>query len=118
MLKRIVLATIVVGLVGGAAGIALAETYRVRATDYDTWRPAHRYITRGDRIVWRNPTNRPHDVRAYGGNWTFYRVLGSGERTGKRFWRAGTYRYRCARHSSMVDGRCEGMCGIVHVYRG
>nr|MBA2599946.1 hypothetical protein [Actinomycetota bacterium] len=44
--------------------------------------------------------------------------LGSGERTAKRFRRAGTYRYRCARHSSIVDGACRGMCGIVHVSRG
>jgi plastocyanin len=94
--------------------IAFAATYRVRA-DGHSWLPRERRIVRGDSIRWRNPTTRIHDITAWGGNWTYHRVLDPGEGVTRRFGTRGVYRYRCARHSGIVDGSCQGMCGIIRV---
>ncbi len=94
--------------------VAWSATFRVRA-DGERWRPARREITKGDVIVWKNPTNRVHDVKAYGGNWRKYTVLDPGESTRRKFRSTGRFKYRCARHSGIVDGKCEGMCGVIVV---
>ena len=108
-----------VALVGGLtfAPAALGDTFRVKTTDNNRWNPDFRHITRGDRIVWKNPEsrNRTHDVKAYGNNWNKYEVLSPGEATRKRFRRNGTYKYRCTIHSSLNNGDCNGMCGVIHV---
>jgi plastocyanin len=108
MLVAVVLAVVM-------AGGAFAATARIRATSDNDWRRVHTYIGRGDRIQWRNPTNRVHDVHSMGGNWNFSEVLSPGESTSRRFRRTGIFRFRCARHSGVVDGRCRGMCGVIHV---
>jgi plastocyanin len=70
--------------------------------------------------VWRNPGDRRHNVVAYGGGWRFNRTLESGESVRRVFdeVRASDdpYQYRCTLHSSLVDGRCEGMCGLILVF--
>ncbi len=96
-------------------GLAPAETYRVRATDSNTWSPDFRHIVKGNRMVWKNPTDRKHTVHAYGGNWSKSVVLPAGERTAKTFKRAGVFKYRCKIHSTVTDGECDGMCGVIHV---
>lgn len=99
-------------------GVALAERVRVRATS-ERWRPAHLFITEGDKVVWKNPDDRRHNVVAYGGGWQFNEMLQPGEQARRVFEvRAGgdPYAYRCTLHSAIVDGRCEGMCGLVHVF--
>ncbi|HEV8571664.1 MAG TPA: hypothetical protein VGR49_01285 [Actinomycetota bacterium] len=120
---RRVMAILVVGTTLGAvladSGVAWADTYPVRAYRTDSgawrWRPTHRYITNGDYIRWRNPTNRRHNVTAYGGNWSYSRVLDPGESVRRQFNNDGTYRYRCTLHSSLVNGVCSGQCGFIHV---
>jgi plastocyanin len=120
---RRALAILVVGtIVGGVvaeAGVAWADTFRVRAYRTDSgawrWRPKHRYITNGDHIRWTNPTSRRHNVTAYGGNWSYSRVLDPGEAVRRQFNTDGNFRYRCTIHSSLVDGVCSGQCGIIHV---
>ena len=99
------------------AGSSPAASFGVRA-EGERWKPAHRYVTKGDRVVWRNPTKRIHDVTAYGGNWSKKAILDPGERTSKRFSSRGKFTYRCVRHSAMVDGQCDGMCGVIHVRKG
>jgi plastocyanin len=98
---------------------APADTYRVKATMDDTWNPSYRHVVKGSKIVWVNPAhhNTVHDMTAYGRNWSKRAVLEPGERTRKVFKRVGTYKYRCVLHSARVDGRCEGMCGVIHVAR-
>ncbi|MGH2736926.1 MAG: Calx-beta domain-containing protein, partial [Actinomycetota bacterium] len=59
------------------------------------WRPADIQVTRGDTVEWKNPTNRRHDVTAYGGGWGKRVQLGPGDRTQRRFRRRGVYSYRC-----------------------
>jgi plastocyanin len=101
---------------------SLADTKRFRAAGAPgsfRWEPSVRRIFRGDRIVWRNPTGVQHTVTAYRGRWSKNTLIGPGERTAKRFRRAGRYKFRCtiAGHSSLQDGRCSGMCGTVRVRR-
>jgi plastocyanin len=94
--------------------MAFAATYVVRARPH-SWDPAVRRIPKGNRISWRNPTARRHDVRAYGGNWTYRVVLQPGERASRRFGRRGVYKYRCTFHSALSGGTCSGMCGVIRV---
>jgi plastocyanin len=100
------------------AGAALAETFGIRATTSRTWNPKHRYVTKGDTIKWRNPTGRRHNIRAYGGNWSYSTQLPAGTSRSRRFGSTGTYRYRCSLHSTLSNGACSGMCGIIHVFSG
>ena len=92
-----------------SAGIALGITKRVRATNDNRWRPRHTYITRGDYVRWRNPTNRFHDVRATnrGKNWSYHKNLPPGTSVRRKFRGTGDFHYRCTVHS--------GMTGWVHV---
>lgn len=107
------------GLLVMMSGVGFAARERVRAAA-ERWRPAHLFITEGDTVVWRNPEDRRHNVVAYGGGWQFNRMLQPGESARRVFdeVRAGgdPYQYRCTLHSALVDGRCEGMCGLIHVF--
>jgi plastocyanin len=99
-------------VLGGTTG-TMAATKKVRAKG-EKWRPVHTYIGRGDKARWVNPTQRVHDVKGYGG-WSFSKVLQPGQQATRRFRQRGTFRFRCVRHSGIVSGKCQGMCGIVHV---
>ena len=96
---------------------SLGDSFRVRATGDNTWRPATREIHKGDKVVWRNPTDSPHNVTAYGSNWEKSTILPEGSSTSKRFRRRGTYKYVCTFHGDVENGRCEGMCGKIKVLR-
>ena len=98
-------------------GPALGARYRVRATEEDTWSPTVREIVKGDRIVWRNPTDDFHNVKSQGSNWSYFENLPEGETAAKRFRRTGTFKYRCSLHSSIENGVCHGMCGRIKVLR-
>jgi plastocyanin len=119
--RAIVSGWAVVLLVLATAAPTASAAERVRA-DGRRWRPAHTYISVDERVTWTNPTNRRHDVTAYGGGWSFRRVLDPDEQASFVFRsvRSGgrPYLFRCALHSAIVDGRCEGMCGKVHVFEG
>lgn len=101
-----------------SASAALADTFGVAATSGNRWKPAHRYISKSDRVRWRNPTGRRHTIRSYGGNWSYFKGLPSGGARTRQFTRTGTFRYRCTLHSTMNNGACSGMCGIIHVFSG
>jgi len=112
--RMLVVAAAAVGL-AVTPGAARAETYRVKATDSNTWSPDFRHTVKGNRIVWKNPTDRKHTLHAYGGNWSKSVVLAAGERTRKTFKKAGVFKYRCKIHSTLSNGECDGMCGVIHV---
>jgi plastocyanin len=111
---RLVVVLVGAALLMASAGVAMAATAKVRANG-ERWKPLHTYIGRNDTVRWRNPTSRVHDVKAYGGGWTFSTVLDPGESASRRFKQRGTYKYRCVRHSAIVSGKCQGMCGLIHV---
>lgn len=124
MTMRRVTAVISVGalLVVLLAPTSLGATRRFKArgcTENPHWEPATRTISKGDRIVWKNPTACDHTVNAYGGGWKKATGLSPGDRTGKRFRKTGTYKFRCLTqgHSVLEDGICTGMCGRVRVTR-
>jgi len=98
----------------GSIGVATAATSKVKAKG-EKWKPFHTYIGRNDSVRWSNPTSRIHDLKAYGGGWSFKRILDPAESAKRKFKQRGTFKYRCVRHSAIVSGKCQGMCGLVHV---
>ena len=117
--RTLISALAVVSLVGVAAP-APADTYRVRAAGEPgsfRWKPSFRHVSKGDKIVWKNPTSVTHTVTAYSGPWSKDSSVSPGGRTAFRFTKRGTYRYRCttAGHSTLTGGECNGMCGEIHV---
>ena len=96
---------------------SLSDTFRVRATNKE-WKPAVREIRKGDKVVWRNPSDRVHTVTAYGTNWEKDTTILPGESTSKRFRRKGTYKYVCTIHGDVDNGQCDGMCGRIKVLAG
>jgi plastocyanin len=98
----------------GSAGGAVAATAKVRAKG-EKWRPVHTYIGRNDVVRWTNPTSKVHDLKAYGGGWKLTAILDPGDSVKRKFKKRGTYKYRCVRHSGVVGGKCQGMCGLIHV---
>lgn len=112
-MRRMTAAVVGVVLTLSLVGPAIGATFNVKARG-ENWRPKHRYIGKGDRVRFRNPTNRVHDIKAMGG-WNLTEILSPGESVTKKFNNLGTFRYRCVRHSAVVGGQCQGMCGLVHV---
>jgi plastocyanin len=98
------------------ASPSLGASHVVRANG-DEWQPEVRKIVKGDLVRWTNPTNKNHDVRSIGNKWNYYELLSPDETAKKRFKSVGRYRYRCTLHSAMVDGQCQGMCGLIVVKR-
>lgn len=111
---------LVVALVATAVAAPQARPTPTRATKTVKaisahWSPATVRISAGDTIKWKAISNAPHTVTAYGGNWTFNKLLGQGAVRHHRFARAGTFLFRCRFHSTMSNGHCSGMCGKVVV---
>jgi plastocyanin len=130
MIVRLISRLLVVVITAGSILVpatSLADTKRFRAAGGPgsfRWEPSVRRIVRRDRIVWTNPTGASHTVTAYRGRWSKNTLISPGERTARRFRRAGLYKFRCtinagtpAAHSTLQDGRCSGMCGRVRVRR-
>lgn len=118
MKKRTIAA--VVGLAAALAltvlgGPSVAGRARIRATSSQTWSPDFKHVVPGTRVIWKNPTSVTHNVTAYSSNWSKATTIPAGERTRKRFKKKGTFKYRCTIHSTLVNGDCNGMCGVVHV---
>lgn len=124
MTMRRVTAVISVGalLVVLLAPTSLGDTRRFKAagcTENPHWEPMKRRISKGDRIVWKNPASCDHTVTAYSGRWSKSTALPPGDKTAKRFRRTGIYKFRCLTrgHSVLENGVCTGMCGRVRVTR-
>jgi plastocyanin len=114
-MRKTLIAAIAAILLLSATGVVLAKTYTVRAVAGEKWRKVHTYIGKGDRVNWKNVDDELHDLTAYGGGWKVSEQLQPGDAFKKRFRKKGTFRYRCAIHSGIVAGACQGMCGFVHV---
>lgn len=108
------------------AAPSIGDTKRIKAAGAPgnwRWDPTSRAITKGDRVVWKNPTSTGHRVTAFGGNWSKDTAIAAGGgSTSKRFKKTGTFRFRCTvgagtstAHSNLSDGTCSGMCGRVRV---
>lgn len=102
---------------------APADSFNVKASGSPgnyRWQPDFRHITKGDKIVWKNPTSATHTVTAYAGPWNKNSSVPAGGKTSFRFTKKGTYDFRCTQpgHSTVSGGECNGMCGQIHVTRG
>ena len=119
--RRLAVSALALTAVVAFPGVSSGETFRVKAAGSTTsgfsWMPDFRHITKGNRIVWRNPTDVTHRVIAYSNNWSKEAEIAPGETTAKRFPNRGRYLYRCTRpgHSTLANGECDGMCGTIHV---
>jgi plastocyanin len=111
----VILLLVIVLMLGS---VASASTFRVRGVSTDSgfrWRPRSLSVPTGSRVVWRS-VDGTHNVTSTSNNWSKSSgSLSPGERTSFTFDDGGTYRYRCTFHSSVSDGRCNGMCGTVVV---
>lgn len=108
---------------------ASAAKTRVKAkVGQNKWVPVHTYIGKGDVVIWKNPRpkvkskRRVHDVTSIQPRkwkkrlgFRLSKTLRPGDKIRRKFRRKGNYRFRCKRHSAMVNGRCQGMCGFIHV---
>lgn len=116
-LRSALIASLVLALVAVPA-LSWSAPVRVKATAADEWNPSYQHVAPGTRVVWVNPERlgEPHDMSAYGKNWSKSVLLEPGERTAKRFRKTGTFKYRCRLHSTKRRGeQCQGMCGVIHV---
>ncbi len=110
---------LIVGSIGVAAAASGTREAPTRVTKTvkaisDHWSPTTVRISAGDKIRWKAVSNS-HTVTAYGGAWQFDLSLASGDVLSHRFAHAGTFKFRCRIHSSLVNGVCSGMCGKVVV---
>jgi plastocyanin len=83
----------------------------------------HIFAKIGEKVIWKNPTSAPHDVKSYnqGKRWRLARTnlrTNSRNKVARRFKSRGNYYFRCTLHSSPDgNGGYEGMVGIVHARR-
>ncbi len=115
--RRLVVTVVAVGAALGFAAPSLGDTTRIKAIkegDKYLWNKDFVSISKGDKVVWRNPTNVKHTVTFYEGA-SKNTTIGPDERTSKKFKTKGAKYYRCRIHSTLSDGECNGMCGHVHV---
>jgi plastocyanin len=97
-----------------AMAVPAEAAVRIRATGGARFRPRKVEITDGTRVIWRSVSGT-HTVTAYRGDWSKDVTISTGETTSFRFRQPGRYRFRCRFHSTLTNGRCSGMCGVVVV---
>lgn len=115
--RRLAVTVVSVGAVLGFAAPSLGDTTRIKAIkdgDRYLWNKDFVTISKGDKVVWKNPTGVKHTVTFYEGA-SKDTTIRPGERTSKKFRKRGAFLYRCKLHSTLSDGECSGMCGHVHV---
>ena len=120
MLRKIAIALAALVAMFLLATPAPADTFKIKAAGEPGsfhWQPSSRHISKGDKIVWKNPTSATHTVTGYSDNWSMNSELPPGETLSHKFKKRGTYLFRCTQpgHSSLTNGECQGMCGEIHV---
>jgi plastocyanin len=96
-------------VLGGMTG-TMAATKKVRAKG-EKWRPVHTYIARGDQVRWTNPTNKVHDIKAYGRGWKFSKILSRARRRrsdSRSEERSGSGAFGTPRSSAVSARGCAG----------
>lgn len=120
--KSTLVALLAAGSIALGAVPSMSAPAVIKAKSFpNIWDPGTRRVPKGKRVVWKNPSLIEHNVRAYGGNWTFRKPLPLGGSVSRRFRKAGTFKFLCTIHGDTrrVDGKpqCNGMCGRVRVRR-
>lgn len=108
MRLRLVVAVLLVGVVVlGSPAPAVGGRVRIKATTAKTWNPDFKSVSKGTKVIWKNPTGVRHTVTATSGAWSKDVVLKPGTRTVKIFRKRGAFDYKCKLH--------QGMTGHIHV---
>lgn len=102
-------------LAAGSAGAVSAGSVTVKATNGNVFRSEVTRVAKRTKVVWKNTSDRTHNVTATSGNWVKAATIPPGSATGFTFRQVGRYRYRCTIHSTLQNGKCTGMCGRVVV---
>jgi plastocyanin len=96
----------------------------IKARTNNTWTAGgHIWAKIGEKVIWKNPTSAPHDVKSYnqGKRWRLKRTnlrTNSRNQVVRRFKKRGNYYFRCTLHSSPDgNGGYSGMIGTVHARR-
>lgn len=110
---RILTLLCALAMVAALDGTAHARPVLVRGIG-TRWSPSTVTVERGTVVRWRG-VSKFHDIIAYGGNWSFHEALPAGSAVSERFRNTGTFRFRCAYHSTLIGNTCTGMCGSVRV---
>ena len=117
---RLLLATVLAaGSVLMSAAPAAARVVIKARTD-NSW-TGHISARIGEKVIWRNPTFSPHNVKSYnqGKRWRLRLTqlkTNNGNQVVRRFKKRGNYYFRCRIHSvSDGNGGYDGMVGIVRV---
>jgi plastocyanin len=121
---RLLLVTILVGASVPMFAAPASARVVIKARANNRWSDGgHIFAKIGEKVIWKNPTSAPHDVKSYnqGKRWRLARTnlrTDSRNKVVRRFKRRGNYYFRCTLHSFPDgDGGFSGMVGIVHARR-
>jgi plastocyanin len=115
--KGALVALLAAGSITLGAMPSLSAPTNIKATFSNSWNPTTSRVLKGKRVVWKNQSIERHNIRAYGGNWSFKKPLDPGSSVARRFKKVGTFRFRCTVHSLKANGVWTGMVGKVRVHR-
>jgi hypothetical protein len=122
MIRLLLVVTVATGALLICAGPAWARVV-IKARD-DNWSDGgHIFAEIDEKVVWKNPTSRRHDVKSYnqGERWRLRRTqlrTNNRNKVVRRFNKPGNYYFRCTLHSFRnEEGEWEGMVGILHARR-
>jgi plastocyanin len=121
---RLLLTTIVVVASVPIFAVPASARVVIKARANNRWSAGgHIYAKIGEKVLWKNPTSAPHDVKSYnlGKRWRLKRTnlrTNSRNKVVRRFKKRGNYYFRCTLHSFPDgSGGFLGMIGIVHARR-
>ena len=112
-LKRWIVVLTALAVVLAMTGVAEGGTVTVKVgASGNTFSPKTKSVPKGTRVVWKDQGGT-HTVTAYSKNWSKNKTIAPGTRTSFTFSSPGTYKYRCTIHSTLTNGVCSGMCGVI-----
>jgi len=117
MRRHLIALTLAAALIGGAAAQPAAAATVIKGTltmSGYRWQPKTESVAKGAKVTWKAVQGK-HTVTAWKGPWTKDATINQGQSTSFTFTKAGTYKFRCRFHSTLVNGVCSGMCGTVTV---
>jgi plastocyanin len=122
-IRNLIGATVAAALLGAPFG-ASAAPFLVKVADSGlSYEPKTAHVTKGRVVKWKNFGSSTHKVIFYKkpkGSGVRSFTLAPDEAKKRKMRKIGRYKYRCTvgNHSSLSDGQCSGMCGVVRAHSG
>ena len=82
-------------------GIAQASSV-IKAKANHSWSPSSLTVSKGTKVVWKNPTGVTHTVTSTSSNWSKDTSLSAGSSTSFTFNKTGTFKFKCKIHAGMT----------------